>query len=69
MTEELEIEISEDILVEADRYSIDANINEGLMRISFLNEDGVLSTMTTDSDGAYHLAHQILRGYDKLEGL
>jgi hypothetical protein len=66
---ELEIEVSEDILVEADRYSIDANIDEGLMRISFLNEEGVLSTMTTNSDGAYAFAHQVLRGYDKLEGL
>lgn len=66
---ELDIELSEDVLIEADRYSIDINIDEGCMRLYFLNDEGVLSLMKTDSAGAYAFAHQVLRGYDKLEGL
>lgn len=67
--QEMEIQLDEELLTEADRYSIDLNVGEGMMRICFLNEDGVLSSMTSDSAGVYAFAQQILRGYDKLEGL
>lgn len=62
------IDVTEEDL-EADRYTIGVNPDDGLLRVRFLNEDGLLSSFTTDSGGAYDLAQRILRGFDKLEGL
>ena len=67
MAEELLIELFDE--TEAVEYTIETNINDGAFRLQFHNEDGVLSSFTTDSGGAYDLAQRILRGYDKLEGL
>jgi hypothetical protein len=72
---EPEIGIDEELLMElvadteATEYSIETNIDDGAFRLQFHNEDGVLSSFTTDAPGAYDLAQRILRGYDKLEGI
>ena len=65
--DELQIELFED--TEATEYSIETNIDDGAFRLQFHNEEGVLSSFTSDSAGAYELAHRILRAFDKLEGL
>jgi hypothetical protein len=65
--EELLIELIDDD--EATEYSLDTNIKDGAFRLQFHNEKGVLSSFTTDSSGAYELAHRILRSFDKLEGI
>lgn len=65
--EELLMELIEDS--EATEYTIETNIDDRAFRLQFRNEDGVLSSFTTDSEGAYDLAQRILRAYDKLEGL
>ncbi len=66
---EIDIELSADILVEANSYSIKTNIDEGKMCIQFYNEEGVLSSLTTDSVGAFDFAQRVLRGYDHMEGI
>ena len=70
------IKVDEELLLELDldnaeatEYSININIDEGSMRIQFHDEDGLLSTLTTDSYGGYEFAQRLLRAYDKLEGL
>jgi hypothetical protein len=67
LTEELMMELLEDS--EATEYTIETNIDDNAFRLQFHNEDGVLSSFTTDSGGAYDLAQRIMRAYDKLEGL
>lgn len=62
------IEVTEEDL-EADRYTIGTSADDGLLRLRFYNEDGLLSSFTSDSAGAYDLAQRILRGFDQLEGL
>ena len=66
--EELLVELLNDDM-DATEYSININIDEGCMRIQFHDEDGLLSTFTTDSYGGYEFAQRVLRAYDKLEGL
>jgi hypothetical protein len=66
--EELLVELLDDDM-DATEYSININIDEGRMRIQFHNEDGLLSTLTTDSYGGYEFAQRLLRAYDRLEGL
>jgi hypothetical protein len=66
--QEIEIQLDEDILIEATEYQIGV-VSDDRMQIRFVNDDGILSTFTTDSAGAYEFAHRVLRGYDKLEGL
>jgi hypothetical protein len=76
MSEKLpEIEMSEALLMEmlaeseATEYTIETNLNDGAFRLQFHNEDGILSSYTTDAQGAYDLAQRIMRSYDKLEGI
>ena len=75
-TVEQEIKVDEGLLMEllddeseATEYTIQTNIDDGAFRLQLHNEDGVLSSFTTDSTGAFDLAQRILRAYDKLEGL
>ena len=75
MAEEI-IAIDEELLdkmldedAEATEYTIETSQDNGVMRIRFHNEDGLLSSLTTDSAGAYEFAQRILRSYDILEGL
>jgi len=67
LSEEMLIELCDD--TEATEYSIETNIDDGAFRLQFHNEEGTLSSFTSDSAGAYELAHRILRAFDKLEGL
>jgi hypothetical protein len=66
--EELVMELLEEE-AEATDYSIETSQDNDLMRIQFHNEEGLLSSLTTDSAGAYEFAQRILRGYDAMEGL
>lgn len=72
---EIDAEIAEAFLdetLEADQYCIGTDIDAGLMRLQLHSAEegvGLLGSLTVDSAGAYELAHRILRGYDKLEGL
>lgn len=55
---------------EASDYRLDAAPNTGQIRIQHIGISGeVLSYQVLDADEAYQLAHEILKGYDRLEGL
>lgn len=55
--------------MEATGYDIAVSVSDNEMRIQHCNDLGVISYLVLDAAGAYELAHRILRGYDKLEGL
>ena len=54
---------------EATEYSIETNIDDGMMKLGFYNEHGELATYTMVSEEAYAFAQRVLRGYDRLEGI
>ena len=56
--------------LQAHDYRVQIADNVGLIRIQHIGVSGeVLSYQTLDAEEAYRLAHEILRGYDRLEGL
>lgn len=69
MIDEALLEDLYDESLEASEAHTEINVDQGLARIQFANEEGVLSSLTTDSAGLYDLAQQLLRAYDRLEGL
>ena len=56
--------------IQAQDYRVQIADNIGQIRIQHISVTGeVLSYQTLDADEAYKLAHEILKGYDRLEGL